>query len=445
MLKLPSISVNLRQAKNSLSPINSLPPEILPLIQTFRASEKDLIRATAVCKYWRNTLVSTPSLWNNVAYLDRAVRESISPRVRTYLERSGSVPVKLQIHARASRLLSPYTERISGLTVFIDNHSDLDEIAKHLSKPAPLIETVTLCGLYRPPRGLVLPSEFFEAFLSSARTLVLNGATLSPGSYQLPKLTKFTLDASSANVTFAVLLDTLEQMPLLRVFEAILCRPQGGDAIPENRVVTLSRLEKIAITVDENRRTPVASPILPALNLPSARSVFLGLIDAAGAPLTPILPPPFKERLPRLSVLPKAAITFGTYGSIVFHGFGDSRLEVRINANALYAFTEPVFGGLPFDSVRKLLVSFRSSAVDAAFFVQLLRFMGGLEYLQLKRNSTGSLARWAREHDQAGICPALSRLVIIDADYKAKEYVELIKRARKRAGVPIAKVEIRYS
>ncbi|KAF9782264.1 hypothetical protein BJ322DRAFT_207313 [Thelephora terrestris] len=71
--------------KTSLAPINCLPPEILALIPTFRESEKVLINATAVCKYWRRTLVSTPSLWNKIVYLGRNITNPYA-----YFQRSRS-------------------------------------------------------------------------------------------------------------------------------------------------------------------------------------------------------------------------------------------------------------------------------------------------------------------------------------------------------------------
>ena len=447
MLKLPSISINLRKAKDSLrvAPINRLPQEILILILTLRTSERDLIRATSVCKYWRNTLVSTPTLWNNIIFSERTDRDTISPPVRTYFERSGSIPVKVQIHARASRLLSPYTGRISQLTIFIDNRSDLGEITKHLSKPAPLIETVALYVTRRELRGLVLPPGFLEMLFSIVRTLTLYDAILSPGLLQFSKLTKFTLNARLASVTPTNLLDTLEQMPLLCLLEATFRSPQLRDVIPETRVVTLPHLEGITITVDENGRAPVSSPLLPALCLPNARSVYLRLIDIRGAPLDPILPLSFRERLPNLSVIGKASASLNMdEDCIVFRGLGNSELTIRTHSGVPFPFTRSAFGGLPFDGVHHLLVSFRSSPVDTLCFVRLLRFMKGLEYLKLIQDTVEALGRWIGEDDQAGICPALSTLIVISADLRAKGCVELLKQVRECAGVPIARVEVRH-
>lgn len=444
--KLAFISISLRGLKNSFAPINRLPPEMLTLIQTFRESEKTLTNATAVCRYWRGTLISAPNLWNNIVCSEEASQDTVGTRVHTYFERSGSVPVSVRIHARASRFLSPHTERISRLVVVIDEQSDLSEIGEHLSKSAPLLQKLTLRLKQWRLQDLALPPGFFSAFLSSARTLNLCGAILSPGPCQLSKLTEFTLQSLLGNVTPTILLDTLEQMPLLRVFEAVLTCVDYLDPIPWDRVVTLPHLEEIMITINENRFTPTANPILPALCLPSARKVTLQSINARGAPSTPILPLLFKERLPNWTVTQRAsaALDEGRNG-IEFLGLNHSKLTLCANSNAPYAFTPLTYGGMPFESVRTLRVSFRSPTVDTVFFTHLLLSMKGLEWLQLKYSAVGPLDWWASEVDQARICPALSTLIIIDASPGARTRVDELTRARERAGVAIANVEIRHS
>ena len=443
MVKVPS---TLCQLKNSLAPINRLPPEVLALVPAFRDSEKDLINATAVCKYWRRTFVSTPDLWTNLSCSERASTDIIRPRINAYFARSGAVPVNVQMHAHASRLLSPYTGRISRLTLFIDGQSDIDEISKRLSKPAPLLETITLRANHRDRRTLALPPRFFEGFLSSARTLILRGLVLSPGPCPLSKLTKFTLNARLARVTATALLDTLEQMPLLRIFEAHLKFANQQDPVSRRRVVTLPYLEEIAITMHGNWFIPIAGPILPALRLPRARRVVFVATGACNAPFTPILPLSFKDRLPRLSDLSKASAAFDDdFNVIKFFGPDDSELKICTRSHVPYAFTEPIFGGVPFDSVRRLWVSFRGFAVDTVFFVNLLRSMRGLERLKMIQDAAVPLASLVGADEQASMCPALSTL-IVDADInETKRRIKELKQVREGAGVPIANVEIRQT
>ena len=139
-----SITARVCQLKNSLVPINRLPPELLALVLTFRESERDLISATAVCRHWRTTFISTPNLWTNIVCSEQAKPEAFVPHVRTYLKRSGTVPVSVQIPAHASRLLSSNIGRVSSLRMFLVHQSCFNRIVKYFSKPAPLLEAISL-------------------------------------------------------------------------------------------------------------------------------------------------------------------------------------------------------------------------------------------------------------------------------------------------------------
>jgi hypothetical protein len=124
--------------------------------------------------------------------------------------------------------------------MFIRTQWDLEQIEEYLPKPAPLLETVEICTYHERPCGLVLPPGFFQTFLSSARTLNLRGAVLCPRPCTLSKLTTFFLRIPTSGSTSAVLLDTLEQMSLLEVFEVSFWYEHQQDPVPRGRTVTLS-------------------------------------------------------------------------------------------------------------------------------------------------------------------------------------------------------------
>lgn len=441
MPKLLSISTGVRQLKNSFVPINRLPPEVLGLIPTFRKSERDLISASAVCAHWRRTLISTPELWNKIICSRRENPEVVVPRVEAYLKRSGSVPLEVNIHDHASQFLSSHTERILSLRMFLGQTSNLHEIANHFSKPALLLQTMSLHVTDADRAILHLPSTFFETFLSSVRKLTVRGAILSPGPCKLSQLTKFTLKTRLNRLSSVVLLDILEEMPLLQFLEAELNCSDRREPIPGNRVITLSNLEEVAIATDEDFCAPLASPILPALCLPSVRRINMHSVRAVGFPSTPILPPSFEERLPRLSVIPEVSITFGKGFKIKLFGSHQSRLT--LSTNPALRFLETTFGGTPFDTVRKLHVRFRRPGGDFAFFFGMLRAMERLERLEMKQNTAGPLAYWTAGDERVGICPALITLVITDAKLDEAEHrIRELQQARERAGIPIPHVEV---
>ena len=446
--KLSSISIGVRKLKNTFAPADRLPPEVLALALTFRESERDLISATVVCKYWRRTLVSTPTLWNKIICSEWEDPRIIAPRVQAYLERSGSIPIDVQIHARAFQPLSSHTERFSSLRMFLDYPSGLDEIAQHFSKPTPILETISLHLRDWNQRTRVLPSTFFKAVLSSVRTLTLCGAILPPGPCRLSRLTKFTLKTRSGTGVLSItLLDCLERMPLLRIFEAKLYCVHRPDDVPEGRVVTLPYLEEITITADHQSLGPLEISILPALCLPSAHRVSIWSIRLLGITPTPILPLSFEERLPGLSTTPEVFVTLGEEFNIGFFGPRQSALTLSVHWVAPFAFTPSTFGGVPFGSVRKLRACFTGPLQNSVYLVALLRAMEGLEWLEVERNVGDPLADWAKVDDQAGICPALITLIvdITDVDIEETERrVRGLELARGRAGVPITRVEIGY-
>lgn len=73
---------------NEYSPINRLPPEILAAIPSFLVRDRDRIVVTHVCRRWRDTFLSIPTLWDDVtasrnpektaAYLDRSRDRTLS-------------------------------------------------------------------------------------------------------------------------------------------------------------------------------------------------------------------------------------------------------------------------------------------------------------------------------------------------------------------------------
>ena len=71
--------------------------------------------------------------------------------------------------------------------------------------------------------------------------------------------------------------------------------------------------------------------------------------------------------------------------------------------------------------------------------------MERLEYLEMKQNTTQPLVFWAMvQDDRTLICPALTTLIVTDTDFdEVRFYVEELQEARERAGLPIARVEVR--
>lgn len=129
-----------------------------------------------------------------------------------------------------------------------------------------------------------ITAYFFEAFLSSVGTLNVRGVTLAPGPCTPSKLIRFSPETCFNRFMAIAPLGLLGEIPPFQLLEAKLDCPDRRDHEPEKRVITLSHLEEVTITTDECCRAPPASPILPALCLPSVRRVNIRSIGAYGAP-----------------------------------------------------------------------------------------------------------------------------------------------------------------
>ena len=328
------------------------------------------------------------------------------PHVKAYLERSGSTPLEVQIHDHASRLLSSHIERISSLWVFLDNPPNLHKIARHFPKPALLLQTMDLHVTNGGQSTLCLPSTFFETFLSSVRVLAAHGAILFPGPSKLSQLTKFPLETRFDTVSSIGLLDILEELSLLQLLEVKLDWTNQHGRISGNRIVTLSRLEEVTITMDDSFGVGLASPTLPALCLPSVRRINMRLFGIFYVLSIPILPPSFEERPPGLSATPEVLFTFHSKINvdIEFFGLYQSQLTLSINSVAPYFFRATTFG-----SVRKLHVHFQRPIRYLLSFFSMLRALGRLECLETEQNTIRSLSHWIDWYDQTELCPALPR------------------------------------
>jgi len=86
------VYADIRFVLSGFAPINRyFSPEVLGIIPSFLSRNRDRIIATHVCRRWRNTFLSTPSLWNNIKTLK-------DPKMtKAYLERSRNSPLDISI------------------------------------------------------------------------------------------------------------------------------------------------------------------------------------------------------------------------------------------------------------------------------------------------------------------------------------------------------------
>ena len=164
-----------------LIPISRIPPEVLTLIPDFwkrPGKDKAVIALTHVCKAWREMLTSRSSLWTNFVCLD-------GEKTRTYLERSKSSPIDLQMdreeglfhHDPFLQIFPHAASRLKSLYVAASPDHPQD-ITDYLTSPAPLLEDLSIFGSddddpFLGPEHPVLATTLFGGDLSSLRMLCL--------------------------------------------------------------------------------------------------------------------------------------------------------------------------------------------------------------------------------------------------------------------------------
>jgi hypothetical protein len=239
--------------RNTVAPVNQVPPEILALVPDFWDKDyydrdRDVIALTHVCRAWRVVFISRPSLWTNLDCKDRG-------RTRVYLERAKSLPINLSLRIGDSLPPShPFFEVIPHAIGRLKSLSMggalrcLEGATDHLSHPAPLLQKLSIRGDYRywAQHNLVLAPTLFDGDLSSLRVLKLESVHTELPWRNMVNLTSLLLAHVSVGKVFVkLLLDFLENAPHLREVDLLLTPTSGAQS---GRLVSLACLERMKIT-----------------------------------------------------------------------------------------------------------------------------------------------------------------------------------------------------
>ena len=225
---------------------------------------QDVIALTHVCRTWREIFTSRSSLWANFDCED-------ADKTRVYLERSKTSPINLLLGGNPEmpprdlffQVIPHATTRLKCL-IIRGTSEKLRDIAKELSHPAPLLETLTIeveCGCSLHCNAPLTPA-LFNGGLSSLRTLHLYSVYTELPWRNMVSLTSFMLGFTSpGNVSLGHLLDFLEGAPHLRNVQ-LYSATSTSDA-QNGRLVSLACLKRMVILGNEP-----SSPLLDHLLIP---------------------------------------------------------------------------------------------------------------------------------------------------------------------------------
>ncbi|KAF9645663.1 hypothetical protein BDM02DRAFT_478080 [Thelephora ganbajun] len=369
-----------RNVKNSFAPINKLPPETLATVAGFLKPGLQLINATAVCQYWRATLLSFPRLWNKI-------RSSNWVLFEAYLERSRSILLKVRLYDKRAHLaesLVPHVSRLASLAIVANNSSNFRTIARYLRKPIPTLHKLSITTPFEQD-VLELPSDIGNDHFLHVKKLRLDGMSSFRAPYAFVHVTDFKWDVRSPSVQVAGLLDTMEQLPALERVE-IIFRTRYVVTNPVPHLVTLAHMQRMSLRCTGEE----IPPILEFLKLPSLTYLFVDTAQTSRW-CPPILPNTFDQHLPNFAELPEMRVyVCNKYGRAFFQSPSQASLEhythPRSPGETLYLHKRKLWGGLPLHSVGKLIVTMTdwTKGLEAGWLCGLLPDLGSLEHLELE-------------------------------------------------------------
>lgn len=240
-----------------LPPINGLPSEIISYIARCVLEDEDvdatpIIPLTHVCRYWRDSIVSTPKNWALV-YSGRMELAKLS------LQRAKAVPLTIHLDLDGSKrkrgfldLLLPHFQNTASFTCI--NFSKIGDLTQLLNFPKSMPHLRSL-SLTRPRHAdQSQPIDQFDLSTCTAlRELSLYNIPLVPSILSLRTLTKFSLFDHNLQLHIDILLKFLEENRSLesasltiRFAENFLCHSQRQAPVG-------SKLQHLSISSDDSR------------------------------------------------------------------------------------------------------------------------------------------------------------------------------------------------
>ncbi|KAF7322215.1 hypothetical protein MKEN_00746200 [Mycena kentingensis (nom. inval.)] len=288
----------LRTKRNTLTPIDKLPNEILAgILRTYAHISDNLFSAgwrktiLRVCRRWYELDMAEQSLW---AYLDMNTLLHARSTVRKQLARAGaaSLTIRASLYERTGGeydvdWMLDFAERTGAFDVSGEARLVLYFLRELVKHQTPRLRTLRLSGSYNredlaPGDVLAIPRALFEAPDSQIRSLEVSYVDFPwdlPANLDSLRIRQSGNSSSLAPPTVGELLDLLLRCPDLR--DLALEVSSALTAYTDDRVAHLPRLEILDFAGKVNN----ATALLRSLRIPWTANVDLtlyGVHDGAG-------------------------------------------------------------------------------------------------------------------------------------------------------------------
>ena len=310
-----------------LGPVNRLPREVISHIAWCRRDEdaidgRPIIPLTHVCRYWRESIISTPKHWTAIS--------SHSKNLMTLsLERSKAAPLHLRLemgHVTPEPgfrdLITPYTRNVESLR-FKDLTSieDVTQTLPGFPLSTPNLRSLELTRKTRKQGSI--PS--LGLFSNTLRSLSLSNIPLYRSFRKLRSLTELYLYFDWVHTPLDNLLEANRSLESVHI---VLDDEELTAKISRPRIVVLNQLQRLSIECWERAATRILVSSIPLRRGAHLEITFLDFDDAdlalndiiAGIPMTHfpnLSSPTFMEY--RSS--PLVIRLTGTNGSFKYHSY----------------------------------------------------------------------------------------------------------------------------
>ena len=317
--------------------------------------------------------------------------------LETYLKRSGSVPLEVQIHDPSPHLLeslAPHISRLSSLTVALRDLRGFELIVSHLGNPIPTLNEFSIVG---GGYGLTIPSNIGNGHFLYVKKLRLVQVSSLRAPHAFPQVTQLVWIVNSHySGSASNLLDTLVGLPALERVEIAFQKFPQCTQIPRIDLVTLPNLRWMSLD-GSGEEIP---NLLEFLKLPSLTSLVVSGIWGMRWPFDTLPAISFSENLPNFAELPEMEVGMcREQNRVAFRSPSQATLDYYTKPLSLgqghYANYRKPWGGLPVDSIRRLVVDMEMMDGDDAWVVGLLRDLKSLEHLEF-RSRCGCTPRYLR-------------------------------------------------